>query len=64
VLVREWGIYYFLMNRTSVGINWTWYDSSNIPLASRVNLGLGDKDDITPRGGSWVDVALNLRVRF
>jgi hypothetical protein len=64
VLVREWGVYYFLMNRMSVGINWTWYDSSNIPIASRVNLGLGDKSDVTPRGGSWVDVALNFRVRF
>jgi hypothetical protein len=64
ILVREWGVYYFLMNRASMGINWTWYDAANIPAASRHNLGLSDVRDGAPRGGSWVDVALNFRVRF
>ncbi|HEY3304831.1 MAG TPA: hypothetical protein VGL70_15010 [Candidatus Binatia bacterium] len=63
VLVREWGVYYFLMNRMSVGINWTWYDASNIPTFSLANLGILNHPT-TARGGSWVDVALNFRVRF
>jgi len=64
VLVREWGIYYFLMNRMSVGINWTWYDAKNMPNASRFNLGLESDNDRRGKGGKWVDVALNFRVRF
>jgi hypothetical protein len=63
ILVREWGIYYFLMARASMGINWTWYDAANIPTGSRFNLGLAS-NPTTPRGGSWVDVALNFRLRF
>jgi hypothetical protein len=63
VLVREWGVYYFLMNRMSVGINWTWYDASNLPVAALANLGILNHPD-NARGGSWLDVALNFRVRF
>jgi hypothetical protein len=64
VLVREWGVYYFLMNRLSTGINWTWYDAKNMPNSSRVNLGIDKSGDRLGKGGSWVDVALNFRYRF
>jgi hypothetical protein len=69
ILVREWGVYYFLMNRVSVGINWTWYDTSNTPHGSRFNLGLTKHSapadgSGSSRGVSWVDVALNFRYRF
>ena len=64
ILVREWGIYYFLMNRMSVGINWTWYDAKNMNDASRFNLGIDKSNDRRGKGGSWVDVALNFRYRF
>ena len=64
VLVREWGVYYFLMSGLSTGINWTWYDAKNMPDASRFNLNLDSPNDRTGKGGSWVDVSLNFRYRF
>lgn len=64
VLVREWGVYYFLMSGLSTGINWTWYDAKNMPNSSRVNLGIDKSNDRLGKGGSWVDVALNFRYRF
>jgi hypothetical protein len=71
VLVREWGIYYFLMSRVSIGVNWTWYDAQNLPFATRHALELTkfpnskvDASQRSSRGGSWTDVSLNFRYRF
>src|SRR5207253_9029550 len=33
ILLREWNIWYFLMNRMSVGATVAWYDASNIRQA-------------------------------
>jgi len=66
ILVREWDVYYFLMNRVSVGIVWTYYDATNLPFETRRNLGLASQKGVAPSsdGGRWLDMHLNLRYRF
>ena len=34
ILLREWNIWYFLMNRMSVGATVAWYDASNVRQAT------------------------------
>jgi len=64
VLVREWDLYYFLMNQVSIGVTWIWYDAKNMPSAARHNiLGKPIADESTG-GGNWLDVNVNFRYRF
>ena len=71
VLLREWDLWYFIAPRMSVGVNFLWYDASN--LDNRVNQA-GHNLNICNRnatgtatncrsgaGGDWVDVFLNWR---
>ena len=30
MLLREWDIWYFIVPRMSIGVNWLWYDASNL----------------------------------
>jgi hypothetical protein len=41
ILLREWDIWYFLMNRMSIGAALLWYDASNIRQASALTGGSG-----------------------
>ena len=68
VLVREWDLWYFLMNRMSIGVSWLWYDAANLRVEARKALGLGStKPPGKPnpgKGGDWLDVHLNWRYTF
>jgi hypothetical protein len=64
VLLREWDVWYFLMNQVSVGISWIWYDAKNMPAAARHNILGKDAADESTKGGDWLDVNLNFRYRF
>jgi hypothetical protein len=64
VLLREWDVWYFLMNQVSIGITWVWYDAKNMPAAARHNILGKDVADDTTKGGNWLDVNLNFRYRF
>jgi hypothetical protein len=41
ILLREWNIWYFLMNRMSIGATAMWYDVSNVRVASAATGGSG-----------------------
>jgi hypothetical protein len=64
VLLREWDLWYFFMNRMSVGVSWLWYDAKNLSSVARRNLGLASRTDPSTRGGHWLDVNLAWRWRF
>jgi len=63
VLVREWDAWYFMTNRTSVGVAVLWYDASNLTAAVQENLGIRDAG-VAGRGGDWVDVIVGARLSF
>ena len=66
VLLREWDLWYFIAPAMSVGVNWIWYDASNL------RNGQGQaQDEIFNKanarqgaGGNWVNVILNWRYTF
>jgi hypothetical protein len=73
ILLREWDLWYFIAPRMSMGVNWLWYDASN--LGNRTNQAgyqLGKCDKVSGQvtncrigvGGDWVDVMLNWRYTF
>jgi hypothetical protein len=73
ILLREWDLWYVIAPRMNIGINWLWYDASN--LGNRTNqagyqLGKCNKTTGTATdcrvgvGGDWVDVMLNWRYTF
>ncbi|HEX2228501.1 MAG TPA: hypothetical protein VHM64_15300, partial [Candidatus Binatia bacterium] len=72
VLLREWDIWYFVAPRMSVGLNFLWYDASNLNNARNQaghNLGVcktqGTGTDCrVGQGGDWLDVFLNWRYTF
>ncbi|HWO40606.1 MAG TPA: hypothetical protein VNO43_02250 [Candidatus Eisenbacteria bacterium] len=63
VLVREWDLWYFMTNRTSIGAAVLWYDASNLTPAVQSNLGIRDNGQ-TGQGGDWVDVIFSGRFHF
>ncbi|HWO40607.1 MAG TPA: hypothetical protein VNO43_02255 [Candidatus Eisenbacteria bacterium] len=63
ILVREWDLWYFMTNRTSIGVGVLWYDASNLTPAVQNNLGIR-RSGQTGQGGDWVDVILNGRFHF
>jgi hypothetical protein len=71
VLLREWDVWYFVAPRMSVGVNWLWYDVSNLRNGlnqAAHNLGVCKNPfSATCRsgiGGDWMDVFLNWRYTF
>ena len=66
VLLREWDLWYFIAPSMSVGVNWIWYDASNL-----TNGNGGAQDQIFNKqnarsgaGGDWMNVILNWRYTF
>jgi hypothetical protein len=73
VLLREWDIWYVIAPRLNVGLNFLWYDSSNLTNARNQaahNLGVCSSNRIAAGncrdgiGGDWLDVFLNWRYTF
>ncbi|MGE5306746.1 MAG: hypothetical protein ACM3TN_25860 [Alphaproteobacteria bacterium] len=72
LLLREWDLWYFVAPRMSVGVNWLWYDASNLRTgrySAGANLGIfnGNCANTTAcagKGGDWMDVFLNWRYQF
>jgi hypothetical protein len=71
ILLREWDIWYFLMNRMSVGAAVLWYDASNVRAAAngnannvQQNLGCRSGAGIPGKGCDWVDVSVTWRYQF
>ena len=71
ILLREFDIYYFIAPRASIGLNFLWYDASNIPAGtdsspgSQFNLNKsGQGKEVAGKGGEWMDILLNLRWSF
>ena len=71
ILLREWDIWYFIAPRMSVGVNWLWYDVSNLRNGlnqAAHNLGVCKNPlPATCRsgtGGNWRDIFVNWRYTF
>jgi hypothetical protein len=63
ILLREWDLWYFIMNRMSVGLTWNWYDATNLPTTAQHNLGIRNTG-VAGKGGSWMDMSLTYRWNF
>ncbi|MGE5305527.1 MAG: hypothetical protein ACM3TN_19630 [Alphaproteobacteria bacterium] len=72
LLLREWDLWYFIAPRMSVGVNWLWYDASNLRTgrySAGANLGIfngacANTSACAGKGGDWMDVFLNWRYQF
>jgi hypothetical protein len=74
ILLREADLWYFVAPRMSVGVNWLWYDASNLRNGANQaahNLGVCDTPRVTPatgcrngKGGDWHTLFLNWRYTF
>jgi len=69
ILIREWDLWYFMAPRMSVGVNWLWYDASNLRtgrFSAGENLGVFKPGCTTcaGKGGNWHTVWLNWRYTF
>jgi hypothetical protein len=74
ILLREADIWYFVAPRMSVGVNWLWYDASNLRNGANQaahNLGVCDTPNVTNttgcrngKGGDWQTLFLNWRYTF
>jgi hypothetical protein len=75
VLLREWDLWYVIAPRMNVGVNFLWYDASNLRstfnnagsnlgLCSRIAPGSTTTNCRSGFGGDWVDVMLNWRYTF
>jgi len=69
ILLREWDLWYFFMNRMSVGATWWWYDASNLRTGvnqAGSNLGVFSQRCTTcsGKGGNWLDFAVTYRWQF
>ncbi|MGE5217553.1 MAG: hypothetical protein ACM3SP_11185 [Chloroflexota bacterium] len=63
IILREWDLFYFVAPRMSVGGSVLWYNASNLPSATQINLGIRDTA-VAGKGGEWVDGMLNFRYQF
>jgi hypothetical protein len=72
-MLREWDLWYVIAPRMNVGVNWLWYDASNLRNGinqAAVNLGVCDRTTGANTncrngvGGDWLDVMLNWRYTF
>ncbi len=66
VLLREWDLWYFIAPSMSVGVNWIWYDASNLTTgAGSAQDQIFNKANARPgSGGDWMNVILNWRYTF
>jgi hypothetical protein len=71
ILLREWDVWYVLMNRMSVGAAVLWYDASNVRSAAngnannvQQNLGCVKGAGTPGKGCDWVDVSVTWRYQF
>jgi len=68
VLVREWDLWYFLAPQASIGVNWQWYNASNLRTGyaqAGDNLGVCNPRVSNPcQFKSWHAVWLNWRMNF
>jgi hypothetical protein len=76
ILLNEWDIWYVIAPRMNVGLNFLWYDASNLNNARNQaahNLGVCKNRAATPAnppscrigiGGDWLDVFFNWRYTF
>jgi hypothetical protein len=64
ILLREWDLWYFIMERMSVAVSFLWYDATNLSRATRRNLDLDLRSVFSSPGGNWLDVNLAWRWRF
>jgi hypothetical protein len=74
ILLREADLWYFMAPRMSIGVNWLWYDASNLRNGANQaahNLGVCDTPNVTPatgcrngKGGDWHTLFLNWRYTF
>jgi hypothetical protein len=73
IMLREWDLWYVIAPRMNVGVNWLWYDASNLRNGinqAAVNLGVCDRTTGANTncrngvGGDWLDVMLNWRYTF
>ena len=72
ILLREWDLWYVIAPRMNVGVNFLWYDASNLNNAkfgagynlgkcSNTATGTNCRNGV---GGDWVDVMVNWRYTF
>jgi hypothetical protein len=66
VLLREWDLWYFVAPSMSVGVNFIWYDASNLTTgAGNAHDQIFNKNNArSGAGGDWVNVILNWRYTF
>ena len=74
ILLREADLWYFVAPRMSIGVNWLWYDASNLNnLANQAGHNLGQCERIgnttatncrVGKGGDWHTLFLNWRYTF
>ncbi len=68
VLLREWDLWYFLAPQSSIGINWLWYDASNLRTGFNQagdNYGVCNGRSTNPcQYKNWHTVWLNWRMNF
>jgi hypothetical protein len=67
ILLREFDIWYVLMNRMSIGANWLWYDASNLRTGldeAQHNLGCSSGAGSRGKGCDWVDFSITWRYQF
>ena len=74
ILLREADIWYFVAPRMSIGVNWLWYDASNLRNGANQaahNLDVCKTPNVTPatgcrngKGGDWQTLFLNWRYTF
>ena len=66
VLLREWDLWYFVAPSMSIGVNYKWYDASNLRTGQgQAQDQIFNKANARPgAGGEWVNVTLNWRYTF
>ena len=72
ILLRELDLWVFIAPRMSVGVNWLWYDASNLVNGrngAAHNLGICNTPVTAANcrsgiGGDWMDWMLNWRYTF
>ena len=66
VLLREWDLWYFIAPSMSVGVNWIWYDASNLTTGngSAQDQIFNKQNARSGAGGDWMNVILNWRYTF
>ena len=65
--MREWDLWYFIAPAMSVGVNFIWYDASNLTAGrgATAQNQIFNKANARPGGGGdWVNVILNWRYTF